>query len=370
MIAAAQSAPTSISAQTGDMQVILQLPVFNESSATMVPYCATYDPNPPAAKPLTVDPCMQNNQEHKSQRFNYNSNTGVITPMWFQGEQDGKTDTQSSDPATPNAAGIASITDVDSNNSTAEGGTDEGTTIPTDPFTNNTIASRGAPATSSPQNVTLQFIPSAPAVPAQAKENAVEESSTTSFQTVTMTATMTETTTMTQTIGAQGVSAANAAATPSPSVNMTEGASIASSASVEGSTDANPQATTSSTAGATETSDVTSTSTATAAALGVQVVGAESSPSVQKTTTDATAQTTSTPVAGATSSPCSDAEAVASEIIASDGTATASGTASATGVVDADIATSVTGTVSSAESSMTAVSTAPYQWMFKAEERS
>ena len=40
------------------VQVTLQVPVFEPQSASMRQYCATFDPNPPAPAPLTVDRCM------------------------------------------------------------------------------------------------------------------------------------------------------------------------------------------------------------------------------------------------------------------------------------------------------------------------
>ena len=80
------------------------------------PYCATYNPDPPAPEPLTMDPCNDDSSpvSHKSQIFLYNGKTGAIRPTWFQAEDDGTANTQDgvssfSSSATPSATpGIAS----------------------------------------------------------------------------------------------------------------------------------------------------------------------------------------------------------------------------------------------------------------------
>ncbi|KAG8933919.1 hypothetical protein FRC02_010950 [Tulasnella sp. 418] len=62
--------------------VTLHVPVFSPDEASMVQYCATYDPNPPSPSPLTAQPCTSEVTTHSSQIFSYNPANGVIIPMW------------------------------------------------------------------------------------------------------------------------------------------------------------------------------------------------------------------------------------------------------------------------------------------------
>ncbi|KAJ7460815.1 hypothetical protein FB451DRAFT_1499919 [Mycena latifolia] len=73
----------------------LQLPLFDPTQNTTSAYCATFDPKPPAPEPLTMTPCFNASNEttpHVSQTFLYDPRTGVVQPMWFNGEDDGNTD--------------------------------------------------------------------------------------------------------------------------------------------------------------------------------------------------------------------------------------------------------------------------------------
>jgi len=86
--------------ESGDIPVMLQLPIFDATQASMVRYCTTFDPSPEGpGGPLTAEPCFpwstnadantNATQTHKSQAFTFNENTGVVRPMWFNGEDDG-----------------------------------------------------------------------------------------------------------------------------------------------------------------------------------------------------------------------------------------------------------------------------------------
>jgi len=86
--------------KSGDIPVMLQLPIFDATQASMVRYCTTFDPSPEGpGGPLTAEPCFpwstnadantNATQTHKSQAFTFNENTGVVRPMWFNGEDDG-----------------------------------------------------------------------------------------------------------------------------------------------------------------------------------------------------------------------------------------------------------------------------------------
>ncbi|KAI0642028.1 hypothetical protein C8Q79DRAFT_268652 [Trametes meyenii] len=85
---------TSTNAVTKEsfVKVLLKTPVFDPASASLKPYCATFDPYPAAPAPMTMESCNDSgspDDEHKSQVFAYDPTTGAIRPMWFQGEDDG-----------------------------------------------------------------------------------------------------------------------------------------------------------------------------------------------------------------------------------------------------------------------------------------
>ena len=186
--------------QGEDVPVALKVSVFNPESASIEGYCATYDPQPPAPAPLSVEPCFYDEPTgpHKSQVFAYTPSTSVIRPMWFSGETDdedsvGGTGTNSTvkpdatvDPKTPLSDDVTSITDVgDFGNSTApppsiasldnSTGIDErltGTGSENDSMVPN-VDDFAAKA----QNVTLIFSPATPIVPSGLRTPAEEVSS-------------------------------------------------------------------------------------------------------------------------------------------------------------------------------------------------
>ncbi|WVR08852.1 hypothetical protein IAU60_005910 [Kwoniella sp. DSM 27419] len=85
--AAAAAAPGtgqagSASAASTPILVNLKVPIFVASSASVEPYCATFDPSPQSPAPLTVLPCTNSTSSHESQQFLYDPDTGVIHPDW------------------------------------------------------------------------------------------------------------------------------------------------------------------------------------------------------------------------------------------------------------------------------------------------
>ncbi|RXK37456.1 hypothetical protein M231_05279 [Tremella mesenterica] len=78
--------PTTSSLQStdnnGPIQVNLKVPIFVAETAEVESYCATFDPLPKSAKPLTVQPCVTEGDSHTSQVFLYDPSTGVIHPDW------------------------------------------------------------------------------------------------------------------------------------------------------------------------------------------------------------------------------------------------------------------------------------------------
>lgn len=150
-LAPAPDVASAAATDTPVNHVLLQLPVYEPTEAAVVPFCATFDPNPTAPEPLTAERCFNGTtaiQDHKSQTFEYDDTTGVIRPMWL-GDQAGTVaggannttvaQTAPEDPPTPAEAGVASVTDI-------------GSAAP--------IVRRQA--ASGAQNVTLVFVPDAP----------------------------------------------------------------------------------------------------------------------------------------------------------------------------------------------------------------
>lgn len=180
---------TDSGVQGEDIPVALKVPVFNPESASIEGYCATYDPQPPAPAPLSVERCFYDEPTgaHKSQVFAYTPSTSVIRPMWFSGETDeeGALDDPSSnstampdasvDPKTPLSSDMTSVTDVgDFGNSTGppssissldnSTGIDQGLSMTGSG--NESMIPNADDFTTKAQNVTLIFSPSAPIIPA------------------------------------------------------------------------------------------------------------------------------------------------------------------------------------------------------------
>jgi hypothetical protein len=157
-----------------EMPVTLRLPMFDAASASIVSYCATFDPQPPVPAPLTAEECTPDPVgEHRSQVFAFNPDTGVVRPMWYQGQDDG-TDSENNgctgdvDPPTPQSASLAGVTDMDGNDTISTPSTDQA------PMNNFSVlaanSSQGAPSNSSggnisgAQNVALVFVAADPEV--------------------------------------------------------------------------------------------------------------------------------------------------------------------------------------------------------------
>ncbi|KAF9038641.1 hypothetical protein BJ165DRAFT_404287 [Panaeolus papilionaceus] len=79
-------------------------------------YCATFDPNPQSAQPLTVKNCFAGPDEgmpHQSQIFMYDGKTGEVKPVWASQDQGSDSSSASaagnpsfsSSPSTPSASG-------------------------------------------------------------------------------------------------------------------------------------------------------------------------------------------------------------------------------------------------------------------------
>ena len=110
-----------------EMVVTLRLPMFNATSASIDPYCAAYDPDPPAPAPLTAERCTEDPVgERQSQLFAFDPNTGVVRPMWFktqESEGDGCIDGVHR--AAAQNASLPSVTEVDSSHSDSTSSADQ-----------------------------------------------------------------------------------------------------------------------------------------------------------------------------------------------------------------------------------------------------
>ncbi|KAI5122509.1 hypothetical protein M0805_001417 [Coniferiporia weirii] len=149
---------------SSDVRVTLQVPVFVPLEAAMRPYCATFDPNPPAPAPLAMQRCFSDMESsagnssdpsmHKSQIFVYDPVSGSIRPEWFDTSSN-STGTDSPDTSSNSTSGpTGSQLDFRIPNSVKDV-TSANYTTPSAPV------SGGA---SSPRNVTLVFTPATPAV--------------------------------------------------------------------------------------------------------------------------------------------------------------------------------------------------------------
>lgn len=175
-------------ANSSDIPVMIELPIFVPSRASDVPFCATYDPNPPAPVPFTMQPCLDPTAEgiddatvHKSQTFLYNSQTGAIKPKWFSDPSAGNNtnSTQSSSPSQrPTQADVVSARYDVSSSSSAAGSAALSTTAnayatiasasetesATAPTASASSSPDGADDGTLPQNVALVFTPTGPSM--------------------------------------------------------------------------------------------------------------------------------------------------------------------------------------------------------------
>ncbi|KAM5534494.1 hypothetical protein V8D89_011826 [Ganoderma adspersum] len=105
---ASSASPSTESVEPSFVKVFLQMPIFDAASAQLKPYCATFDPRPLSAAPMTVEKCMDaaSSAFHKSQVFAYEPNSGYLHPMWYSGQDDGLSndDSESTAPPAPDSA--------------------------------------------------------------------------------------------------------------------------------------------------------------------------------------------------------------------------------------------------------------------------
>ncbi|KAH9940762.1 uncharacterized protein BXZ73DRAFT_75309 [Epithele typhae] len=99
------------------IKVLLQMPVFDDESAELKAFCATFDPSPSTPSAMTVEPCMDDptgtRGAHKSQIFAFEPESHVIRPLLLDG------DTPEDDSA-PNANGDAQAQQTSSSKDPAD----------------------------------------------------------------------------------------------------------------------------------------------------------------------------------------------------------------------------------------------------------
>ncbi|KAI0091614.1 hypothetical protein BDY19DRAFT_931353 [Irpex rosettiformis] len=364
-------------------KVAIQLSMFDPVEAALKLFCATFDPQPSAPSPLTVESCTDGVIEanHKSQVFSYNPLNGIIQPMWYAGE-DGSADQQSAD-TTPDGTNSTSTSPPPVSESAANAdGTDASADVGAavarlssldrelvgDASGVRNFAARG---TYDAQNVTLVFSPSVPILPlsdapteAQAFEPSASPSSsnvpTATF--VSSSAISTDSASLTSLVAPSSASAsgltsssdAMISATLSPAAIGPSIAADASSSSSAASTTATSASsgvlssalvTGSASAMSSTSSSVSSIPTSSAHGLGVEVY-------------DPSAEALST---GAASSASMDSSSFPTDSSLVSATLSSSGS----------VAASATATVSSSSvpPSMTPASTEPYEWRFRETSR-
>lgn len=158
-----------------ETSVALRVAMFNVSAASITPYCATFDPDPPAPAPLKAEECTEDPvSKNSSQLFAFDRATGVLRPLWFSVNQDDGNGSENNgctgdvDHAVPQNASLPSVTEVDDSDSASTPNVDRPST------SNNTVftadSSQVAPSNSSEgnisgaQNVALVFVSTDPEV--------------------------------------------------------------------------------------------------------------------------------------------------------------------------------------------------------------
>jgi hypothetical protein len=153
-----------------EIGVTIQLEMFDVTSASNVPYCVTYDPDPPAPAPLTAEECTEDPVgKRRSQLFAFDRTTSVVRPMWFNA-QDSEKDECIDDAhrTAPQNASPSNVTEADSSHSNSTSGADQGLTsnitiLTADP-SHVTPSNESEGSTQPTQNVALVFVAANPEV--------------------------------------------------------------------------------------------------------------------------------------------------------------------------------------------------------------
>ena len=261
---------------------MVQLEMFDVNSASNVPYCATYDPDPPAPAPLTAEECTEDPVgERRSQLFAFDRTTRVVRPMWFNVQDSGNDEcTDDAHRAAPQNASLPSVTETDNSHPNSTSSVDRVLTsnITADPsHTTPTNESEGSIQRA--QNVALVFVATNPEV----MDTPADANSTVSSVPATRTAAM-------------GCSSPGSLATSSSAAQVTSSSSSSSSASNVPSVGSNTSVVSSGTLASvpSSTAPVSGAVATSSTVLGVQVI--PESASQVASTTGSSATPTVTPV--------------------------------------------------------------------------
>ena len=147
----------------------IEMEMFDVRSASNVPYCATYDPDPPAPAPLTAEECTEDPVgERRSQLFAFDRTTRVVRPMWFNVQDAGKDECiDDANHAAPQNASLPSVTEANNSHPNSTSSSDRGltsniTVLTADPHMTPSNESEGSIQRA--QNVALVFVASNPEV--------------------------------------------------------------------------------------------------------------------------------------------------------------------------------------------------------------
>ena len=148
----------------------VQLEMFDVTSASNVPYCATYDPDPPAPAPLTAEECNADPVGKRwSQLFAFDRTTRVVRPMWFNAQDSGKDEcTDDAHGVAPQNASLPSVTEAVSSHPNSTSSADQVltsniTVLTADP-SHMTPSNESEGSIQRAQNVALIFVATNPEV--------------------------------------------------------------------------------------------------------------------------------------------------------------------------------------------------------------
>ena len=144
--------------------------MFDVTSASNVPYCATYDPDPPAPVPLAAEECTEDPVgKRRSQLFAFDRTTRVVRPMWFNAQDSGKDEcTDDAHRSAPQNTSLPSVTEADNGHpnstSSADRGLTSNTTVLTADPSYTTPSNESEGSIQRAQNVALVFVATNPEV--------------------------------------------------------------------------------------------------------------------------------------------------------------------------------------------------------------
>ncbi|KAF8498533.1 hypothetical protein F5888DRAFT_1689789 [Russula emetica] len=268
-----------------EIGVRIQLEMFDVTSASNVPYCATYDPDPPAPAPLTADECTEDPvDKRRSQLFAFDRTTRVVRPMWFNAQDSGKDECiDDAHRTAPQNASLPSVTGADSSQSNSTSSADRDlasniTVLTADP-SHMTPSNESEGSIQRAQNVALIFVATNPEV----MDTPADASTTVSSVLVTTTTAMAS-------------SSPGSLATSSSAAQVTSSSSNSASASTVPSAGSNTSVVSSGTLASvpSSTSPVSGAVATSSMLLGVQII--PESASQVASTTSSNATPTVTPV--------------------------------------------------------------------------